>query len=546
MKTSPRNWFAWSRAVALSALVSVGCVALAGTAGTISLRFIGEQRVPAKFDFHGTPVGGLSGIDYAAASDHWIAISDDRSNQAPARAYTLRLDYDAHSFTAVAVTGVILLHESDGELYPNRTQLATHEGEVPDLEAIRFDPRDASFWYTSEGDRGLKMNPFVRHATPNGAVTATLPLPEMFHFHPDEELGPRSNLTFEGLAFAADGATLWVAMEAPLYEDGGPPIASAGATVRITHYERSGRVLAQFGYPVDPTPAPLSAGRSVDNGVSEILTTADGQLLVLERSGEQDEAGQFRFHIRLYEADLQNATDVSGLASLRGQSYRPMRKRLLLDFDQLGLKQVDNLEGMAWGPRLANGNPSLVFVSDDNFSASQVTQFLAFEVGSAESKPHAWDEPFAGVVHDSTRIAGFVGEYRWLSNYFECPVSYEGRAYGSTEAAYHASKYPASERDEFTRLDPDAAKKLSRKKGVNQPWWDERKTRVMREIVWAKFSQNSELAAKLLATGDRQLEEANWWGDKFWGTVNGEGQNTLGQLLMETRARLRGGDAKQP
>jgi hypothetical protein len=34
---------------------------------------------------------------------------------------------------------------------------------------------------------------------------------------------------------------------------------------------------------------------------------------------------------------------------------------------------------MTWGRRLANGNPSLVLVSDDNFHPSQVTQFLAFE-----------------------------------------------------------------------------------------------------------------------------------------------------------------------
>ena len=36
--------------------------------------------------------------------------------------------------------------------------------------------------------------------------------------------------------------------------------------------------------------------------------------------------------------------------------------------------------GMAWGPRLPNGNATLVMVSDDNFNASQVTLFLAFEV----------------------------------------------------------------------------------------------------------------------------------------------------------------------
>lgn len=150
-----------------------------------------------------------------------------------------------------------------------------------------------------------------------------------------------------------------------------------------------------------------------------------------------------------------------------------------------------------------------------------------------------WDDTFEGVVHDDRHIAGFVAEYRWLSNYHPCPVTYEGRAYGSSEAAYHASKYPAVERDEFTKLDPDASKKLSRKKGVDQKWWDGRKARVMAEILQAKFAQNPDLAAKLLATGDRHLEETNWWGDKFWGVFQGEGKNELGRILMEIRAQLR-------
>ena len=63
-----------------------------------------------------------------------------------------------------------------------------------------------------------------------------------------------------------------------------------------------------------------------------------------------------------------------------GRNVHPVTKRLVLDFGTLGLATVDNLEGIAWGPRLANGHESLVVVSDDNFASSQVTQLLAFEV----------------------------------------------------------------------------------------------------------------------------------------------------------------------
>jgi ribA/ribD-fused uncharacterized protein len=157
---------------------------------------------------------------------------------------------------------------------------------------------------------------------------------------------------------------------------------------------------------------------------------------------------------------------------------------------------------------------------------------------SAPVKKPNWDEKFEGVVHDAKKIGGFVGEFRWLSNFYPCRVEWEGRVYRSSEAAYQSGKYPAAERDVFTTLDPDPAKKLSRTKPYDTAAWEQRKERTMREVLWAKFSQNPELADKLIATGDRLLEETNWWGDKIWGVHQSEGQNLLGKQLMEIRTRL--------
>ena len=57
----------------------------------------------------------------------------------------------------------------------------------------------------------------------------------------------------------------------------------------------------------------------------------------------------------------------------------------------------------------------------------------------------------------------------------------------------------------------------------------------MSSIVFEKFYRNKELRKKLLETGDRYLEETNWWGDDFWGVCNGEGRNELGKILMKVR-----------
>jgi hypothetical protein len=56
-----------------------------------------------------------------------------------------------------------------------------------------------------------------------------------------------------------------------------------------------------------------------------------------------------------------------------------MTKSLAVDMTTTpGLSPLDNIEGITLGPKLSEGRQSVVFVSDNNFSPTQVTQFLLF------------------------------------------------------------------------------------------------------------------------------------------------------------------------
>ena len=156
----------------------------------------------------------------------------------------------------------------------------------------------------------------------------------------------------------------------------------------------------------------------------------------------------------------------------------------------------------------------------------------------AAEKPPAWGDVLDGVVQDAKQIKGFAGDYKWLSNFFPCRVEYEGLVYRSSEAAYQSAKFPPEERKVYTTLDADAAKKLAHSKKIDEAPWDARKDQVMRDILWAKFSQNAELRKQLVATGKKYLEETNWWDDEYWGVFHGKGENKLGKMLMEVRAKL--------
>ncbi len=134
-------------------------------------------------------------------------------------------------------------------------------------------------------------------------------------------------------------------------------------------------------------------------------------------------------------------------------------------------------------------------------------------------------------------IDRFDEEYSFLSNFYPCKVSYKCHTFLSSEAAYQAQKDPNCIED-FINLSAKDSKHLGRKVNI-RPDWEEVKLSIMEEIVRAKFEQNKDLAEKLIATCDEELIEGNYWHDCFWGVCNGQGENHLGQILMQIRSELK-------
>lgn len=137
------------------------------------------------------------------------------------------------------------------------------------------------------------------------------------------------------------------------------------------------------------------------------------------------------------------------------------------------------------------------------------------------------------------KIDSFRGEFDFLSNFHPADVLYEGINYPTSEHAYMAAKtLIINQRYHIASLEtPKSAKQYGRQVSL-RPNWDNIKFDIMKEIVKLKFTQNPKLRDKLLATKDAILEESNWWGDTYWGTCNGKGENNLGKILMQLRDEL--------
>ncbi len=141
-------------------------------------------------------------------------------------------------------------------------------------------------------------------------------------------------------------------------------------------------------------------------------------------------------------------------------------------------------------------------------------------------------------------ILRFSGEYRFLSNFYYCPVHYDGRVFPTAEHAYQYAKC-IRHGDKLCIIgaeSPGEAKRRGRSITL-RPDWAQVKLGVMEEIVGSKFTNCLTLSRQLLDTNGAVLVEGNYWHDNYWGVCScrkclGYGQNNLGRILMSIRDRL--------
>ena len=351
-----------------------------------NINFIGQATYPTgSVTVEGTQVGGLSGIDYDQTNNRYYSISDDRSDRNPARFYTLNIDLSSGSLSSSGInfSGVTTLLNQNGQpfatntldpegigLTSNRTVFVSSEGEVSNLA-------------------GRLQSPFVNEfALGTGRQLRQLPVPSKFVpvIGPADAptAGIRNNLAFENLTITPDGKFLFTATENALVQDGSIATTNTGSRSRILKYNlTTGQPEQEFLYLTDPVAVPAVPETAFStNGLVELLALDNrGTFLALERSFSAGAPGTGNT-IKLYEVRLNGASDISDINSLNAiniNTVRPVEKRLVLNFDSLGLPTgLDNAEGMTLGPVLPNGQQSLVLVSDNNFSATQFTQILAF------------------------------------------------------------------------------------------------------------------------------------------------------------------------
>lgn len=244
-----------------------------------------------------------------------------------------------------------------------------------DTEGIVRDSTDGSYWLCEDyrpsllhfDSRAHLLSRWVPEGSPQGTGAAVLPA-----WYKRRKL----NRGFDGIAL--DGDHVVGFLQSPLQDD--------FDVSRVLSVRKSdGKPVAEYAYEFEETP---EGAKFVDK-IGDAVNIGPGRFLVIEQNSAVDDRG---FH-RIYEIDVNEATNMLEAgrdhdASLSRSSLcmpdtppshgalacaKPVRKTLVADLVQMGLRGYDKLEGL-----VVIDPQTLALVNDNDFDVAKRGDKSAF------------------------------------------------------------------------------------------------------------------------------------------------------------------------
>ncbi|KEF40775.1 MAG: hypothetical protein ER33_15145 [Cyanobium sp. CACIAM 14] len=295
---------------------------------------VAQMRLPRR-DREGAAWGGFSAASYQAEGDALWLLSDAPQG-------SLSLWRGLRSLGALPLQPVfrVTLQSSKAATLPRQM-----DGEGLVLRGQRA-------WVASEGRRSAERPAqLLAFEARSGRLLQALPLPQ--DWQPGEGRGLESNQGPESLALLrrrGEPDVLLMAAERPLRQD-------PRGQVRVLGWS------SLDGAPVARPLASLAIPPEPGWGLSDLLVLdgATGPMGLLALLRRHDPPDRWQALLALYPLP-------APVASLPATA--PLQPLIRWDLIAAGLP-ADNWEALTTGPRLADGRPSLVLLSDDNFSPLQ-------------------------------------------------------------------------------------------------------------------------------------------------------------------------------
>lgn len=335
-------------------------------------------------------LGGFSALEYSGEGMLFASMSDrgpdDGAVDYHCRVQWIELDLSDLPASSIPATvrRTIIFTDSLGRRFSGSSaaiQATTDLGHRLDPEGFRLGS-EGSMYVSDE------YGPYVIQFSADGREVSRFQLPQHFNVAtPDadkkkenslNQTGRASNRGLECLAVSQDGKHLVALMQGPLLQDGMRTDKGivVGRNCRLLQLEIATGRTREFVYQMD----------SPDNGNSEIVASGPDQYLVLERDSGSGQSARYR---KLIQIDLRHATDISHVDRLPTDvlpsEIVPVERSEFLDFlapqwKLAGAGMPEKIEGLTYGPILADGRKTLLVGTDNDFESKAASYIWVFAV----------------------------------------------------------------------------------------------------------------------------------------------------------------------
>jgi len=328
-------------------------------------------------------VGYFSDIYYDTNRKEWWGLSDRGpgggtiSYDTRVQRFTLDVNQSTGAISNFKIVETVVFKSGLSSLNGLAPAGTTTPGLAFDPEGIVVNPHNGNLLVSDE------YGPSVREFNRQGQLLRTFTTPANLvprntgtgaYYGNDDgtnNAGKRTNRGMEGLAISPDGKFAFGMLQSAMLDEGG----GNGSVNRIVKYDMAtGTAVAQYAYEMK------RAGQG--QGISALVAINDHEFFVLERNNRGVGVGATfaTADKEVFRIDLNGATDVSNIDLDSGAAYTKVVKSVqVLDLDAntlaaLGGKSPEKWEGLAIGPKLANGSYLMLAGTDNDYSVTQNAQ----------------------------------------------------------------------------------------------------------------------------------------------------------------------------
>ena len=336
--------------------------------------------------------GYFSDIYYDRARNEWWGLSDrgpgggTLSYETRVQRFTLDVDSNTGAISSFQVVQTLKFSDNGQAFNGLAPTMPSVLGRSFDPEGFVVNPVSGNLLVSDEYGPSLKEfdrsgNLLRSYAAPANLVPQVSATVDYTAAPPTLTSGREPNRGLEALAISPDGRYAYAVLQNGTVQDGWTA-TSRGQYSRIVKYDTAtGLAVGQYAYKLESS----AQGR----GISALVALGNDRFMILERNNRGLGVGATLASPdkNVFMVDLAGAVDVTGinLPATGAFAGAVTKGAKVIDLDAntlvaLGNKSPEKWEGLAIGPRLANGQYLVLAGTDNDYSVTQNGTGTQFDV----------------------------------------------------------------------------------------------------------------------------------------------------------------------